>query len=437
MGFNRSSADLVVFMSNPIITSIVQPPQASTLAGGTALIYGSDFQSGATVSFGSVLSLNVQFINSGFLAADIPSLKIAGVYGVTVTNPDGGTFALPNAFTAITPVIIQNKFPYTLLVNGTDITNQQKDRLALNQETGIVSSYSVAMNKLSFEIPIEKEKLLLPAPNENHFVIKKGNDILYQGYLEGKEVNECLRIIKIDSMPFLNLLSKDPVTYSDTSTQPVASLLVSRFTSLVSSLPVQYAVNPFIINGYFLNNINIGLNTGTANPNAIDVMQNLFDLFDVGVMLWNNTLYLFAMPESMQTLTAKDITGLIDKPLEDIKDLTGTFFNLYNLKCTVPTGSTGFTGTVTAGTGTLAKNLNSDNVFFADSTSAQNTVNRKNTLYSTMWKSASCNVKHEVNLRLGDYVAFNGAYDNYVFIVSAIEDRYTGWALKLYGKKIN
>jgi hypothetical protein len=424
-------------MSTPIITQAIQPPQASTLAGGTTLIYGSDFQSGASVFFGTVKSLNTQFINSGFLAADIPSTKIAGTYDITVLNLDGGTFTLSNAFTAFPPVIITNDYPYTLLVNGTDVTKLQKDRLSLNQEAGIVSSYSVAMNKLSFEIPIEKENLLFDAPDENHFVIKKGNDIIYQGYLDGKEVNECLKIIKIDSMPFLNLLSKDPVSYADTTTQSAVSLLVSRFASLVAGLPVQYAVNPFIINGSLLDNINIGVNTGTGNLNAIDIMQNLFDIFDVGVMLWNNTLYLFAIPETLQGVTTKDITGLIDKPLEDIKDLTGTFFNQYILKCTVPTGATGFTGTVTAGTGSLKKDLNSDNVFFADSTSAQNVVDRKNTLYSTMWKSASTNVRRETNFKLGDHVLFRGEYDNYAFIVSAIEDRYVGWGLKMYGKKIN
>ena len=233
------------------------------------------------------------------------------------------------------------------------------------------------------------------------------------------------------------MLSKDPVTYSDISTQSVSSAIVSKFTTLIAGLPVQYSVNPFVLNGYYLNNINIGINTGGNSQNAIDIMQNLFDLFDIGVMLWNNTLYLFAIPESLQNVTTKDITQLIDKPLENIKDLTGTFFNYYSLKCAVPGGASGFTGTVTAGTGTLKKDLSSDNVFFADSTSAQNTVNRKNNLYSVTWKSASCNVRHETNFRLGDYVLFHGAYDDYVFIVSAIEDRYNSWALKLYGKKIN
>ena len=437
MGFTRSSAGVDVFMSSPTITSAITPPQASTLAGGSVLIYGTNFQAGAIVMFGAIQSLNVQFINSGFLAADIPSTKTAGIYNITVTNPDGGTVTLINGFKAIVPVIIQNNFPYILLVNGTNVTNEQKDRLALNQEASIVSSYSVAMNKLSFEIPIEKEKLLFDTPNENKFVIKKGADILYQGYLDGKEVSECLKVIKIDSTPFLNMLSKDPVTYSDTSTQSVSSAIISKFAALIAGLPVQYSVNPFIINGYYLNNINIGINTGGNSQNAIDIMQNLFDLFDIGVMLWNNTLYLFAIPESLQNVTTKDITQLIDKPLENIKDLTGTFFNYYSLKCAVPGGASGFTGTVTAGTGTLKKDLSSDNVFFADSTSAQNTVNRKNNLYSVTWKSASCNVRHETNFRLGDYVLFHGAYDDYVFIVSAIEDRYNSWALKLYGKKIN
>lgn len=434
----RAATRLGVYaMSSPTITSTIQPPQASTLAGGSLIIYGTNFQTGAIVLFGTIKSLNVQVVSATLIAADIPSVKTPGTYNITVTNPDGGTVTVINAFTAKTPVIIQNTFPYTLYVNGTDVTNIQKDRLSLNQETGIISSYSVAMNKLSFEIPLEKQGLLFPAPTENNFTMKKGGDIVYQGYLEGKEVNECLKIIKIDSCPFLNLLSKDPISYADTSTQSVTSLLVSRLMALIGGLPVQYAVNPFVINGYLLNNINIGVNTGTSSENAIDIMQNLFDLFDIGVMLWNNTLYLFAIPENLQTVTAKGIDDLIDKPLEDIKDLTGTFFNNYTLKCIVPGGVTGYTGTVTAGTGNALKNINSDNVFFADQTSAQNTVNRKNNLYSTSWKSASCNVKHESTFKLGDYVSFHGEYNDYIFIVSAIEDAYNSWKLKLYGQQIN
>jgi hypothetical protein len=436
MGAARSAARVCVSrMSTPIITSI-QAPQAPTLAGGTALIYGSNFQTGAIVLFGIVKSLNVQVINSGFIVADIPSVKIKGVYNITVTNPDGGTVTLANAFTAIPPVIIQNNFPYTLLVNGTDVTNFQKDRLSFSQETSIVSSYSVAQSKLSFELPCEKENLLFSVPEENHFVLMQDKNIIYQGYFEGKEINECLKIIKVDSMPFLNMLSKNPVSYSDTGTQPIASLIVSKMSALVAGLPAIYAVNPFVINGGLLDGINVGVNTDGNKQNAIDIIQNLLDLFDIGLMLYNNTIYFYAIPENLQIQTTKDISGMVQRLPEDIKDLTGTYFDNFTL-VTKQIAGYGYAGTVTAGGGAVKKDLNSDNVFFADSTSAQNTVNRKNNLYSNIWKSASCAVKREANFRLGDMIKIQGAYNVYVFIVAGIEDTYTSWKLKLFGQKIN
>lgn len=423
-------------MSAPTITQVIQPPQASTLAGGTALIYGTGFQTGAVVMFGSVKSLNVQFINSGFLAADIPSLKTAGVYNVIITNPDGGTVTATNAFTAIVPVILQNNFSYQLLVNDTDVTSFQKDRLSFNQEAGIISAYTVALSKLSFEIPCEKEKLLLPAPQENRFILKQGNNVIYQGYFENKNINECLKIITVESMPFLNMLSKDPVTYADTGTQPVTSVLLSKLTALVAGLPVPYAVNPYVINGGLLAGINVGINTNNNSQNAIDIIQNLLDLFDVGLMLWNNTLYFYAIPENLQIQTAKDITGLVNRLPEDIKDLTGVYYDNFILICKQINGY-GYSGTVSSGGGAVSKSLNTDNVFFADVDSAQNTVNRKSNLYSTVWKSASGNVKRETNFKLGDIVKIQGAINTYVFIVAAIEDTYNSWKLELFGQTIN
>jgi hypothetical protein len=127
---------------------------------------------------------------------------------------------------------------------------------------------------------------------------------------------------------------------------------------------------------------------------------------------------------------------MVQRLPEDIKDLTGTYFDNFTL-VTKQIAGYGYAGTVTAGGGAVKKDLNSDNVFFADSTSAQNTVNRKNNLYSNIWKSASCAVKREANFRLGDMIKIQGAYNVYVFIVAGIEDTYTSWKLKLFGQKIN
>ena len=72
------------FNSAPTITSF---NPVSGLPGTTVTITGAGFQSGATVSFGSVAGTNVTFLSATTLRADVPNMP-AGPVSITVTNPD-------------------------------------------------------------------------------------------------------------------------------------------------------------------------------------------------------------------------------------------------------------------------------------------------------------------------------------------------------------
>lgn len=72
------------FNNAPTITSF---NPASGLPGTTVTITGTGFQSGATVSFGSVAGTNVTFLSATTLRADVPNMP-AGPVSITVTNPD-------------------------------------------------------------------------------------------------------------------------------------------------------------------------------------------------------------------------------------------------------------------------------------------------------------------------------------------------------------
>jgi plastocyanin len=72
------------FNNAPAITSF---NPASGLPGTTVTITGTGFQSGATVSFGSVAGTNVTFLSATTLRADVPNMP-AGPVSITVTNPD-------------------------------------------------------------------------------------------------------------------------------------------------------------------------------------------------------------------------------------------------------------------------------------------------------------------------------------------------------------
>jgi uncharacterized protein (DUF2345 family) len=84
-------------------TNPVSPTSGSTAGGATVTINGSNFVSGATVSFGSTAATTT-FVSSTQLTANTPSAA-AGAVSVKVQNPDGQSATLPNGYTYTTPVL--------------------------------------------------------------------------------------------------------------------------------------------------------------------------------------------------------------------------------------------------------------------------------------------------------------------------------------------
>src|SRR6185295_16251250 len=77
-------------------------PAAGRISGGSPItITGSGFQSGATVLLAGNAATNVVVVSATTITAVTPA-HAAGVVGVTVTNPDTGTFTLAAAFTYLT-----------------------------------------------------------------------------------------------------------------------------------------------------------------------------------------------------------------------------------------------------------------------------------------------------------------------------------------------
>jgi hypothetical protein len=65
-------------------------------------ITGTNFESAATVKFGSTSASSVSFVSSTQLEATVPSIS-AGNYDVTVTNPDPASATLSHAFNVTDP----------------------------------------------------------------------------------------------------------------------------------------------------------------------------------------------------------------------------------------------------------------------------------------------------------------------------------------------
>ena len=88
--------------TNPPPTVADVSPASGPIAGGTAVtITGTNFVTGATVSFGGAAASNVNVTSSTSISATTPA-HAAGNVNVTVTNSNGGSDTAPNAYTYTT-----------------------------------------------------------------------------------------------------------------------------------------------------------------------------------------------------------------------------------------------------------------------------------------------------------------------------------------------
>lgn len=128
--------------SAPTISSI--SPNSNVATGGvTATLTGTNFQSGATVKFGSTSSSLVSFVNSTTLRAVVPPGTAQTTVSVTVTNPDNQSGALANGF-RYGSIIFSDNFEqgnfskWDQVWTGTDVT--------INTSIAHSGSYSARMH---------------------------------------------------------------------------------------------------------------------------------------------------------------------------------------------------------------------------------------------------------------------------------------------------
>jgi len=97
-GQSASASDAFTYAPAPPTMSSVSPTSGPVTGGTAVTIIGTNFVSGATVSFGGTSASGVSFVSSTQLKATTPT-HAAGTVTVAVTNPDGTQTALANAFT--------------------------------------------------------------------------------------------------------------------------------------------------------------------------------------------------------------------------------------------------------------------------------------------------------------------------------------------------
>ena len=98
------------YIAPPTLSSV--SPTSGPIAGGTVLtLTGTQFVTGATVSVGGVAATSVNVASSTSITATAPA-HTAGAVSVVVTNPDGQSVTLNNAYTYTLPanVLLEDDF---------------------------------------------------------------------------------------------------------------------------------------------------------------------------------------------------------------------------------------------------------------------------------------------------------------------------------------
>jgi hypothetical protein len=93
---------ITVGTSGVAVTSI-SVSCATTDGGGSVTIRGSSFAGGASVVFGTASATNVVVVDPQTITATIPASTSAGAARIVVTNPNGNSGSLTNAFRYTSP----------------------------------------------------------------------------------------------------------------------------------------------------------------------------------------------------------------------------------------------------------------------------------------------------------------------------------------------
>jgi hypothetical protein len=101
-----NNGTLTVSAAAPPSIASVLPATGSTNGGQTVVLTGTNFETGASVSFGSAPATAISVVSPTSLSLTIPAAAV-GTVSVTIHNPDGNQASLPGAFTFGGPPVIQ------------------------------------------------------------------------------------------------------------------------------------------------------------------------------------------------------------------------------------------------------------------------------------------------------------------------------------------
>ena len=121
----------------PTVTN-VGPNNGSTVGGTAVTIMGTNFATGATVTFGTTAATNVVVANSTTITATTPA-EAAGAVTVTVTNPGSQSGSLASGFTYVVVPTVTSVSPNNGANGGRNGGNDHGDELCYGSDGEIRS----------------------------------------------------------------------------------------------------------------------------------------------------------------------------------------------------------------------------------------------------------------------------------------------------------
>ena len=131
------STGTITINAFPIISVSAVTPNAGAVGGGTSVtISGSNFQSGAAITFDGISATDIVFVDGSTLTAKTPS-HAAGMVDVTVINPDMTSDTLVSGFAyTSSPVVTITASPLTIFTDESVIINWSTENASTCQASG-------------------------------------------------------------------------------------------------------------------------------------------------------------------------------------------------------------------------------------------------------------------------------------------------------------
>lgn len=412
------NAILIEKYSEPTITDI--SPATGSIAGGTAVtITGTEFATGATVTFGGESATDIVVVSATEITCVTPA-HAAGAVDVVVTNTDTGAVTAVAGYTYVAPTVADIHFTsaiypqdFTVFLTDTDITNFQKEPYERNEELNVIDTFDFAFDKVTASAPLEFFKFLNNrAQNTLKIKNKSGNTIYIgkvSGVKSGMEINFANKSLFIESYPLIEDISTDFAIYNIAATNPIK--IIKQL--LDASVDAAYTVSKIHGLATVLSGISISVDTDGEEENTKSIIQSICEAFNIGVYLEDLTVRAFAVQVLPDDAT--DITPYLINLRPKFTSRGDLYADKIMLTYTPTLGGT--EATITAGTGDTAKEITISAPIFIDATSAAIAAERARAIYSQEFYEAELEVDKTAMFRLGDTVKYPSELGDFICLI--------------------